>query len=63
MADRTGADRPTPPQLLIELTGEPGQVDIALDRLRRTFCAVLATDPRPIATLPELVSVHVTAVL
>lgn len=63
MADRTGDNRPTPPQLLIELTGEPGQVDIALDRLRRTFCAVQATDPHQVMTLPELVRVHVTAVL
>jgi hypothetical protein len=63
MADPTDAQRPTPPQLLIDLTGAPGQVELALHRLRDAFATVRATEPHQVMIEPELVRVHVTAVL
>jgi hypothetical protein len=63
MADPTDATSATPPQLLIQLTGTPSQVELALHQLRDAFTTVRATGPTPILTIPELVRVFATAVL
>ncbi|MEZ0066706.1 hypothetical protein ABIA32_002718 [Streptacidiphilus sp. MAP12-20] len=63
MADRTGAARPTPPQLRIRLVGAPDEVDIAVHRLRSAFATIEADKPSTLMYDPELVRVHVKAVL
>lgn len=63
MTDRTGDTRPTPPQLQLRVTGSPGEVDLAVHRLRDAFTHIEASEPAQLMSIPELTRVTVTAVL
>lgn len=63
VTDRTGALRPNPTPLHIRLIGEPGEVDLAVHRLRQSFSDVQAGKPRPLHSAPGKIRLYVKAVL
>ncbi|MEY9937315.1 hypothetical protein [Streptacidiphilus sp. MAP5-3] len=63
MADRTGDTRPTPTPLHIRIIGTPGEVDLAIHRLRDAFSDVQAGQPRPLQSAPGKIRLYVKAVL
>lgn len=63
MADRTGADRPTPTPLHIRIICRQDEIDIALGRLRQAFSEVRAGEPRPLNSSLGKVRLYVKAAL